>query len=1785
MRLLSIVCFCTILSTTGLSQAPFITTWKTDNPGSSCNSCITITTNTGNGAVGFNYNFDVDWENDGVFDAFGITEDIVHDYGTPGIYQVAIRGVYPHFGYSGIGIKDKEKLVDVNQWGDIEWLSFQASFQSCDSLFSFSAIDSPDLSQVTTISGLFQSARNFSADLDNWDVSNIERMDGVFEAASMFNGKIESWNVSNVTIMDRMFQDTDQFDIDISMWNVSNVEKMSGMFENSKSFNQEIGNWDLNSCQSLFNMLNGASSFDKYLSNWDLQNVTNLGTRLLSGTSISIENYESTLITWSQNPNTPQNLELGAHNLQYCDETGRSALINNLGWTITGDSQATDEDCEIPTGSCTNPIALSSYNTNISCAEAEVLIEVTGNLDQAFEDDSNAFCGLPDNPTVWYALPIDGNAATLQVSVDAIGFDATWGVYDSCGGNVLPGGTTSDPIPCGEETLNGGIHSIGVDSTQTSIVYIAISATDLVLDGSYTLSYSTSLVCVSCSGATEFECGNGEYLLTADNDHDGLFETVIANDGSGQICPGVDVEICFNLTYDTSETGDDWLHGLVPTFGNGWDLSDTDLALQSIPEFVWYDENDEVCFPRVTEQMPNLCTYEGLDGELKLCNTKCQPCPCETGPALPANEPIPSGWFANTEACGDGDCPFEEYGLSGGTQYTFDFCITAKTRVFEIPDEYEENKDLSISFQTFSDGVTGCWNDPISECLVDPAALSPYYELADETTEECQDFIPFITIWKTDNPGKTCDSCIEIPTNNEDYTYNYDVDWENDGIWDEFGVTGDAFHDYGTPGLYEVAIRNRFPHLYFYNSFAEKDNSKIVNVIQWGDIEWLSMNSMFYDCKNITIFSSEDLPILTNLSNMASMFALAESFNGDINGWDVSNVTSTRSMFFRATNFNQDIGDWDVSNVVDMNSMFSNATNFNQNIGNWNVSKVTQMQGMFQTATNFNQDIGSWSVSNVINSNNMFESAINFNQDIGDWNVSNVRVMEEMFRQAINFNQDIRFWDVSNVENMNGMFLNATSFNHDIGGWDLRSIVALATNSYMLDSSGLSIENYEATLLGWSQNPNTPSNLELGAESLQYCDEAGRNALINNLGWNINGDSKASDEDCQENPDNCTEAILDLPTVCLGEDGTAEVINCSDYSMIQWTVTDTGCTYTIPGSELQLDSTFIITLTSIDGCEGFQNVTMTVNHIPELVVTGSLSFCAGSNTVLGLSETYSAYNWSNGDTNPTTAISSGGTITVMISDANGCTGSTSVNIQENSNLTIPDNTVTICDDGLSTATFDAGDANPNYTFAWDANAATSGTIAGGLFTTSVAGSYMVTVTDASSACTGQGAFTLSLDTPPTIDSFPSVLACDDPAGGVTTVDLTVYEGASTPGSWSDPNAVFDTFDETNLDFEGLAIGNYEFIYITFDVGECLGISQSLIIEVLDCGPIFDCPLLELNIGDPCDDDNDITENDVVQLDCTCAGTPIFDCIDLMVNIGDVCDDNNILTENDVIQSDCICAGEQIECVIDYTYDLSDCSFNGTPFDPSDDIYYVDIQPLGVGAEDWTTDLGVSGLGSTSTTLGPFLMMDGPLEFRLISNLDMDNCFIDVVISPPQPCALDCSEALQLQADAFSVSFEESFSLHVTSNDAFPNSTVIQLVSVAGFEGVLSDVNLDSLGILSGEVIQSFIDPIEVDYEVCFIDCDTCAIATVTLQNMDLEDFVFPDLITPNNDGQNDVLQFNNNSEIANSRLYIFNRWGATIFKEENYTNSWDATGYPGGIYYYVLELNGLEIKKTLTVMK
>jgi len=325
-----------------------------------------------------------------------------------------------------------------------------------------------------------------------------------------------------------------------------------------------------------------------------------------------------------------------------------------------------------------------------------------------------------------------------------------------------------------------------------------------------------------------------------------------------------------------------------------------------------------------------------------------------------------------------------------------------------------------------------------------------------------KDSTHFVFTIQTDSSGFTNDSAYILHIDSS-LSYNYDVDWNNDGIFDETSVKGSRTHQYSSPGKYTIRIKGTFPRLVFGLTFPRNsitfrkdisDKDKVISIDQWGTTQWpdSAMIFAFYRCSNLT-YKATDVPDLSNTTTLLAMFSNANSFNGSIGNWDVSKVTDMSFMFRiswthpfynDSSLFNADISNWDVAKVVNMQHMFDGATSFNQNIGNWDVSSVTNMERMFLGARSFNQDIGSWKVDSVTNMEGMFLRARSFNQDIGSWIVSSVEDMTRMFGGASEFNQDIGSWDLSNIKRLRGMFGGASQFNQDISNWSFPKVTIMS---------------------------------------------------------------------------------------------------------------------------------------------------------------------------------------------------------------------------------------------------------------------------------------------------------------------------------------------------------------------------------------------------------------------------------------------------------------------------------------------------------------------------------------------------------------------------------------------------------------------------------------------------------------------------------------------------------------------------------------------------------------------
>lgn len=320
----------------------------------------------------------------------------------------------------------------------------------------------------------------------------------------------------------------------------------------------------------------------------------------------------------------------------------------------------------------------------------------------------------------------------------------------------------------------------------------------------------------------------------------------------------------------------------------------------------------------------------------------------------------------------------------------------------------------------------------------------------------------FIITIKTDNPGSSPSTDFTIPTTGGGYNYDVDCDISTTADTVLVGQTGDTTCTYPVAGTYTVAVSGTFPRIFFnYGGDAEK----LLSVDQWGASVWTSMAFAFAGAVNMNIVAT-DAPNLSAVTSMSGMFNEAAAVNADLSSWDVSNVT-------------------------DMSGMFSGALAFNGNISNWNTAQVTNMYAMFVAALAFNQDISSWNTSNVTNMSYMFKATPLFNQNISSWDTAHVTDMSSMFFQAGAFNQNISTWNTSQVTDMSRMFEGAISFNQNLGAWNVGSVV---NASSFLKDSGISIYNYDQTLVGWSSQVVQP-NVPFGAGTTQYCTAAAHDTL------------------------------------------------------------------------------------------------------------------------------------------------------------------------------------------------------------------------------------------------------------------------------------------------------------------------------------------------------------------------------------------------------------------------------------------------------------------------------------------------------------------------------------------------------------------------------------------------------------------------------------------------------------------------------------------------------------------
>lgn len=123
---------------------------KTDNNGPSLDNEFVLPLD-----LNESYFFDIDW-GDGVTETVSSSYDLTHAYPEPGVYTIKIlekfEGGFPTILFNNQG--DREKILELTQWGQNKWLTLANSFYGCKNL------------RITAEDGLYaktSEVRDFSA--------------------------------------------------------------------------------------------------------------------------------------------------------------------------------------------------------------------------------------------------------------------------------------------------------------------------------------------------------------------------------------------------------------------------------------------------------------------------------------------------------------------------------------------------------------------------------------------------------------------------------------------------------------------------------------------------------------------------------------------------------------------------------------------------------------------------------------------------------------------------------------------------------------------------------------------------------------------------------------------------------------------------------------------------------------------------------------------------------------------------------------------------------------------------------------------------------------------------------------------------------------------------------------------------------------------------------------------------------------------------------------------------------------------------------------------------------------------------------------------------------------------------------------------------------------------------------------------------------------------------------------------------------------------------------------
>ena len=141
-----------------------------------------------------------------------------------------------------------------------------------------------------------------------------------------------------------------------------------------------------------------------------------------------------------------------------------------------------------------------------------------------------------------------------------------------------------------------------------------------------------------------------------------------------------------------------------------------------------------------------------------------------------------------------------------------------------------------------------------------------------------------------------------------------------------------------------------------------------------------------------------------------------------------------------------------------------------------------------------------------------------------------------------------------------------------------------------------------------------------------------------------------------------TPTILGNTTICQNQSTTLTANGGISYNWSNGSATNS--------INVTQSGVYTVTATNAEGCSATANVTVTVNPLPNVNISGNSNLCQGDNVTLTATGA-STYAWSNATTNAAITVGSAGNYTVTGTDANGCSNTATKAVSINPTYNVP----------------------------------------------------------------------------------------------------------------------------------------------------------------------------------------------------------------------------------------------------------------------------------------------------------------------------------------------------------------------------------------------------------------------------------------------------------------------------------------------------------------------------------